>query len=64
LDYQTQQAKLTPLLATALAFTCAHTMIEELYMQLLIDIENDKFDNLDMVHHFTSGMKSVFSDYT
>jgi acyl-CoA oxidase len=39
-------------------------MIEELYMKLLIDIENDKFDNLDMVHHFTSGMKSVFTDYT
>jgi len=38
-------------------------MIEEIYMQLLIDIENDKFENLDMCHHFTSGMKSVFSDY-
>ena len=43
--------------------SCAHTMIEELYTQLLIDIKNDKFDNLDMLHHFTSGCKSVYTDY-
>jgi acyl-CoA oxidase len=39
-------------------------MIEAKYFQLLKDIENDKFEDLDMMHHLTSGMKSVFSDYT
>jgi len=39
-------------------------MVEKIYVQLLKDIQDDKFENIDMCHHFTSGMKSVFSDYT
>jgi acyl-CoA oxidase len=54
---------LAPLLSTTLAFTCAHNFVEKQYNQLLVDIGNEEFENLDMLHHFTSGMKSVFSDY-
>lgn len=43
--------------------SCFHTMLEEQYNQLLIDIKIDKFENLDMMHHYTSGCKSVYTDY-
>lgn len=62
LDYQTQQMKLTPLFAQAVALTCAHTFVEERYIQQLEDNKVEKFDNVDMLHHFTAGMKSVFTD--
>lgn len=62
LDYQTQQLKLTPLLAQAIALTCAHTMVEEKFIKQLEDNKKENFDNVDILHHFTAGMKSVFTD--
>jgi len=54
--------KLVPLLSVGIALTCAHTMIEKEYIQLLEDIKTEKFDNIDLMHHYTAGMKSVFTD--
>ena len=31
------------------------------YRQLMEDIKKSKYDRLDICHHFTSGMKSVFT---
>lgn len=56
--------KLLPLLCTSLGMMCAHTMVLEKYNKLLSDIKDDNFDLLDECHHYTSGFKSVFSDYT
>ena len=30
----------------------------------MVDIKSEKFDLLDQLHHFTSGMKSVYSQTT
>lgn len=54
--------KLTPLLAICVALTCAHTMIEQEYIQLLEDMKTENFEKIDMMHHYTAGMKSVFTD--
>ena len=53
--------KLIPLLATSFGFACSHKYVHGQYKQLLEDIKVDKFDLLDELHHFTSGMKSVFT---
>lgn len=61
LDYQTQQLKYLPLVAQGYAFLCAHKLVLQKYQQLLQDIGQQKFDGLDELHHFTSGMKSVYT---
>jgi hypothetical protein len=53
--------KLIPLLATSFGFAASHKYVQGQYKQLLEDIKVEKFDILDELHHFTSGMKSVFS---
>ena len=61
IDYQTQQMKLTPLLACAIGFGISHTYVTQQYNQLMLDIKEEKFELLDQLHHFTSGMKSVYT---
>jgi acyl-CoA oxidase len=56
--------KLIPLLATCFGFAACHKYVHGQYKQLLEDIKVDKFDLLDELHHFTSGMKSVFTQTT
>jgi hypothetical protein len=56
--------KLIPLLATSFGFAFGHKYIYNQYKQLLEDIKVEKFDLLDVCHHFTSGMKSVFTQTT
>ena len=56
--------KLIPLLATCFGFAACHKYVQSQYKQLLEDIKVDKFDLLDELHHFTSGMKSVFTQTT
>ena len=53
--------KLIPLLAASFGFAFSHRYVHSQYKQLLEDIKVNKFDLLDELHHFTSGMKSVFS---
>jgi len=53
--------KLFPLLATMFAHTFASEHVVEKFEQLLKDIKKQNFKNLDLLHHYTSGMKSVFT---
>jgi hypothetical protein len=53
--------KLMPLLGLSYGMLISHTFLVEKYQSLLIDIRSGKFDQLDEMHHFTSGMKSVFT---
>ena len=53
--------KLFPLVATMMAFTFASDMVIAKHTQLLKDIEKHNFTLLDPLHHYTSGMKAVFS---
>jgi len=56
--------KLVPLMGAAFSMAIAHDFVREQYHQLLKDIKNEKFELLDVLHHLTSGMKSVFTQTT
>jgi len=32
-----------------------------LFAQLMLEIKDNKFDKMDLCHHYTSGMKSVYT---
>ena len=64
LDYQTQQFKLFPLLANCFAMAVASDIVSDKFYQLLEDIKTGNFKLLDLLHHYTSGMKSVYTDDT
>ena len=61
LDYQTQQMKLFPMVSQMYAHAYASERIYDLYDQFCKDSLNGEFKLLDIMHHFTSGMKSVFT---
>lgn len=63
IDYQTQQLKLFPLLSQATCFVLCHAFVLEKYDELLAGVKKGDFSLLDEMHHYTSGMKSVFSQY-
>lgn len=43
----------------AQTFSLEH--VKALYEKLLDGIKNDDFELLDLMHHFTSGMKAVYT---
>ena len=49
MDYQTQQFKLLPLLATAYAMTLTGQTITKMYNQFLAEAAEGKFDSLPEV---------------
>lgn len=53
--------KLFPLMATMFAHSFASDHIVDKFNQLLKEIKKQNFKNLDLLHHYTSGMKSVFT---
>ena len=53
--------KLFPILATMFAHSITADVVNNIYLQLLKDIQKQDFKNMELVHHFTSGMKSVFT---
>lgn len=63
LDYQTQQQKLLPQLATAYAlhFTCDY--VHEIFNKAYTEIKGGKFDLLPELHALASGIKVLASDY-
>ena len=61
LDYQTQQLKLFPLMAKMFAHAYTADFVHKMYVQLVENIANDDYKLIDPLHHFTSGMKSVFT---
>jgi alkylation response protein AidB-like acyl-CoA dehydrogenase len=61
IDYQTQQAKLAPLIADALLMYMSARFVKEQYRTLLTELEQENFERLDSLHHLTSGFKSLFT---
>mmetsp|Transcript_5432 Transcript_5432/g.9156 ORF Transcript_5432/g.9156 Transcript_5432/m.9156 type:complete len:169 (+) Transcript_5432:1089-1595(+) len=53
--------KLFPLLATNFAMAAANAHVLDKYYNLKKEIEHQNFKNLDLLHHYTSGMKAVFT---
>lgn len=53
--------KLFPLLATQFAQQFASEHLNIIFKQLMKDIETKKFGLLEICHHYSSGMKSVYT---
>ena len=53
--------KLLPILASAFAFQFSSVHLNEVVNQLQVDIKSNKFELLDLCHHYTSGMKAIFT---
>jgi acyl-CoA oxidase len=53
--------KLFPILATLVAHTISSKQIFDMYDELCLDIEKGDFKKMDLVHHLSSGGKSVFT---
>ncbi|XP_059196333.1 peroxisomal acyl-coenzyme A oxidase 1 isoform X3 [Centropristis striata] len=58
LDYQTQQYKLFPLLATAYAFTFVGKYMRETYHRISGDIHQGDFSELPELHALSAGLKA------
>ncbi|XP_020787000.2 peroxisomal acyl-coenzyme A oxidase 1 isoform X1 [Boleophthalmus pectinirostris] len=58
LDYQTQQYKLFPLLATAYAFTFVGQYISQTYHRITGDINHGDFSELPELHALSAGLKA------
>jgi len=61
MDYQTHMFKFAPLLAYSFGFNAASQNLFTQHVNLLQELRQDKYDNLDILHHLTSGYKAVFS---
>uniref|UniRef100_A0A8C6TST5 Acyl-coenzyme A oxidase n=1 Tax=Neogobius melanostomus TaxID=47308 RepID=A0A8C6TST5_9GOBI len=63
LDYQTQQYKLFPLLATAYAFTFVGQYMSQIYHRITGDINQGDFNELPELHALSAGLKA-FTTWT
>ncbi|XP_072318611.1 peroxisomal acyl-coenzyme A oxidase 1 isoform X1 [Eucyclogobius newberryi] len=63
LDYQTQQYKLFPLLATAYAFTFVGQYMNQTYHRITGDINQGDFSELPELHALSAGLKA-FTTWT
>ena len=61
LDYQTQQMKLFPLFGISIAFLFTHTIVLDRFVQMLQDVKRGDFSDMEIIHHLTSGMKTLFT---
>ena len=64
MDYQTQQMKLIPIMAIMFAHSITGDTIISKYKQMMEDIKKQNFKGLDVLHHFCSGMKNVYTQDT
>ena len=65
LDYQSHMAVLGPNLANCLVLALSSRMIKNLSYKATNEIMNkNSFKTLDVLHHFTSGMKAIATDYS
>ncbi|XP_044307997.1 peroxisomal acyl-coenzyme A oxidase 2 isoform X2 [Varanus komodoensis] len=64
LDYQTQQQKLLPQLATAYAFHFVCDYMQDVFNQGYADTKEGKFDLLPELHALASGIKVIMTDYS
>ena len=61
IDFQTQQYKLFPLVANMFAIAISGSKVMDIYRQMLKGIEKQDFSLLELLHHFCSGMKAVYT---
>ena len=61
LDYQAHMVKLGPILADAYVMMATGKEIASLERIMYQEMKNGKFKTLDILHHFTSGLKSIYS---
>ncbi|XP_074116881.1 peroxisomal acyl-coenzyme A oxidase 1 isoform X1 [Sminthopsis crassicaudata] len=61
LDFQTQQYKLFPLLATAFAFQFVGAYMNETYHRINVDISQGNLSELPELHALTAGLKAFTS---
>jgi acyl-CoA oxidase len=61
IDYQTQQYKLYPILATTFAQKFGATYLTSIFKQMRIDMDKNNYNLLPICHHFASGMKAVYT---
>ncbi|XP_022107849.1 peroxisomal acyl-coenzyme A oxidase 1-like [Acanthaster planci] len=62
LDYQTQQEKLFPGLATAYAFNAVSKRLQEVFDKVQADISKENFSGLPELHALTCGLKAFTTD--
>ncbi|XP_060076882.1 peroxisomal acyl-coenzyme A oxidase 1-like [Ylistrum balloti] len=62
LDYQTQQYKLFPALATGYACFFIHKVLSAKYQAMLIDMKSGNAKALPEMHAWSSGMKALLTD--
>lgn len=48
-------------MAYAFAMGMASDYVRDLYDKLIVELEKKDFKLLDVLHHYTSGMKSIFT---
>jgi len=53
--------KLFPILAFMFAMTFTGERINDMYQKLVVDCDGGVFTNMDLLHHLTSGGKSLFT---
>uniref|UniRef100_A0A8D0DV59 Acyl-coenzyme A oxidase n=1 Tax=Salvator merianae TaxID=96440 RepID=A0A8D0DV59_SALMN len=63
LDYQTQQEKLLPQLATAYGLHFAYNYVHNIFQKAYADTKEGKFDLLPELHALLSGIKVIATDY-
>jgi acyl-CoA oxidase len=61
LDYQAHMFKLGPVLADVYVMMAMGKEIHQLQSLMYSELTQGKFKTLDILHHYTSGLKSVFS---
>lgn len=61
MDYQTQQQKLFPLIAAAYIQSAGTEYVNILYGKMIEKVNNKDFSMMEVMHHITAGMKSVYS---
>ncbi|XP_060622449.2 peroxisomal acyl-coenzyme A oxidase 2 [Anolis sagrei] len=64
LDYQTQQQKLLPQLATAYAFHFLSNYLQEVFEKAYTETKEGKFDQLPELHALASGIKVIATEYS
>jgi acyl-CoA oxidase len=61
IDYQTQQHKLVPVVSKCFIQYISAAFLKDQFKQMLVEIGEQNFDRLLLVHHLSSGFKSLFT---
>jgi len=61
LDYQAHMFKLGPILADSYVMSSFAVQLYNLRNKMIEEVKVGKFKTLDLLHHFTSGLKSIYS---